>query len=181
VDLVKDLPATWGYYIGDETLPTYHAQVLGFSSYVHVLDPRHPRLFVSNAAVPAWASRTSPFADTAEVIGPDIYPFGPSNLPVAAVGSVARTEQALAKHAGRSSALVLQAYMVSEYADPRAGCATCAHFPTRAEMRQMLQLALANAHPRLILWYSYFDILRSDDPAGHWADLVAAAGLCGHP
>lgn len=181
VGLVKDLPATWGYYIGDETLPKYHAQVLGFSNYVREVDPHHPRLFISDGAVPAWGALTSPFTDTAEVIGPDIYPFGPAGLPVSVVGSVAKKEQSLAAHAGKSSALVLQAFMNSEYADPRPGCAPCTHFPTRAEMREMLQLALANSHPRLILWYSYFDILRSDDPAGHWADLVAAAGLGGHP
>jgi hypothetical protein len=47
-------------------------------------------------------------------------------------------------------------------------------------MRGMLQLALANSRPQLVLWYSYFDIARSDNPSGHWADLVAAAGLGGH-
>jgi hypothetical protein len=42
-------------------------------------------------------------------------------------------------------------------------------------MRQMYNLVLRNAHPRLILWYSYFDIARSDNPATHWTDLVQAA------
>jgi len=36
-------------------------------------------------------------------------------------------------------------------------------------------MLLENSHPVFILWYSYFDILKSSDPAGHWADLVAAA------
>ncbi len=38
----------------------------------------------------------------------------------------------------------------------------------------MLTQTLRNSHPRLILWYSYFDILRSDNPTQHWNDLVTA-------
>ena len=29
--------------------------------------------------------------------------------------------------------------------------------------------------PNMILWFSYFNVQTSDNPAGHWADLKAAA------
>ena len=39
----------------------------------------------------------------------------------------------------------------------------------------MRDLSIHHAKPSLILWYSYYDIMRSDDPERHWADLVAGA------
>jgi hypothetical protein len=42
-------------------------------------------------------------------------------------------------------------------------------------MRSMRDLALSNMHPRLLLWYSYFDVLRSDNPTKNWANLANAA------
>ena len=33
---------------------------------------------------------------------------------------------------------------------------------------------LQNSSPSLILWYTYFDLLKSDNPAQHWSDLTSA-------
>jgi len=44
-------------------------------------------------------------------------------------------------------------------------------------MRTQLQQTLAKSAPRLILWYSYFDLLTplcpEDDYATHWSNLVS--------
>jgi hypothetical protein len=42
-------------------------------------------------------------------------------------------------------------------------------------MRTMRDLAIRTAHPSLIMWFSYFDIRNSPDPASHWSNLVWAA------
>jgi hypothetical protein len=52
----------------------------------------------------------------------------------------------------------------------------CAKLPDRQELQEMRDLANDHASPQLLLWYRYLDIMRSDDPQGHWHDLVAAAG-----
>jgi hypothetical protein len=42
-------------------------------------------------------------------------------------------------------------------------------------MQQMRNLAVANAHLQFILWYSFFDILRSTNPSAHLTALTKAA------
>jgi len=42
-------------------------------------------------------------------------------------------------------------------------------------MHQMLVLALQKSHPLMVLWYSYYDILRSANPQQHWQDLIKAS------
>jgi len=39
----------------------------------------------------------------------------------------------------------------------------------------MRDAAIEDAHPALILWYSYQDILRADNPTRRWRNLVGAA------
>jgi len=40
-------------------------------------------------------------------------------------------------------------------------------------MQSMLSQTLAHSHPRIILWYSYYDTMDSDNPTQHWNDLKA--------
>jgi len=178
VHLVAGLPATWGYYIGEEVPRDDYARMAAFADYVRQLDPSHPRLYVAGGNFATNGANLEPFAGVAEFIGADIYPIGTSQ-PVAAVGQMARAIRSIAEHHHKQPIIVLQAFSFAEYPQESRLCApfpACARFPTEAEMRQMRELALSNAHPQFLLWYSYFDILRSDHPAGHWADLVAAAG-----
>ena len=35
--------------------------------------------------------------------------------------------------------------------------------------------ALQNGRTQILLWYSYFDLMKSDTPSAHWADLAWAA------
>lgn len=176
--LVKDHPATWGYYVGDELNPTVHQQWKAHTDLVHAIDPVHPRLLVQGTPANSLGNTTlSTFADGVEVLGQDYYPIGVSYLvPLSQTGAVAQSVQALADRAGKQSAMVLQAFSWTQYYPP-ARCSPypdCAPYPTVDEMQQMLSMVLQNSHPQLILWYSYFDIRRSDNPAAHWNDLVKA-------
>ncbi len=190
VNLVKNHPATWGYYVGDELTPDVYAQFKAYSDLIHQADPNHPRLFIGDAEAAVSASHgNSPFYDTAEVIGDDHYPIGRRGYTVASTANVARSVQKFADEHGKNSAMVLQAFSFgSPYysTDPyiRTLCSpypSCAPYPTRDQMGEMLRLTLQNAHPRLVLWYSYFDILKSDNPSHHWADLIAAVSSAGYP
>jgi hypothetical protein len=180
VNLVKNLPATWGYYIGDEVSPRDHDRLKVFTDLVKQIDPSHPRLFIAGASSPATASsHLASFVDTAEVIGVDYYPVGSNSMSITATGDVARIVQSIADQNGKQSAMVLQAFSWAQIPNESGRCSpfpACAPFPTEQEMHQMLDLTMSNSHPSLILWYSYFEIVRSDNPSHHWADLVAAAG-----
>ena len=122
-------------------------------------------------------SNVKPFADTAEVIGADIYPIGTSD-PISSVGKIASALQSIADQNGTQSAITLQAFSWGEYPKDTWVCPkfpSCAQFPTGEEMRLMRNLAVTNSKARLLLWYSYFDISRSDNPTGHMKDLIEAA------
>ncbi len=181
VNLVKDLPGTWGYYIGDEVDSSNQAQVKAFSDLVHQADLFHPRLFIGSSALPAGVSSVlSPFADTADVLGLDYYPVGRTDIPnalrtdipnaVNATAQIAKGMQAVDDQTDKQSAMVLQAISLGEYPQFSYTCRpypSCVPYPTVDQMNLMYNLTMQNAHPRLVLWYSYFDILRSDNPAQH--------------
>jgi len=171
-------PATWGYYIGDELEPSVHTQWKTHTDLVKQLDPNHPRLVVQGTLANSYGNASlTTFADGAEVLGQDYYPIGVSYLvPYTQTGDVVRSVQSLTDQAGRDSAIILQAYSWRQYYPP-ARCSPwpdCAPYPTMEQMQEMLTMTLQNAHPRFIFWYSFFDILRSDNPTAHWNDLLAA-------
>jgi hypothetical protein len=178
VTLVKDHPATWGYYVGDELNHSVHPRWKAHTDLVQAIDSVHPRLLVQGTPAYSLGNTTlSTFADGVEVLGQDYYPIGVSYLvPLSQTGAVAQSVQTLADRAGKQSAMVLQAFSWTQYYPP-ARCSPwpdCAPYPTVDEMQQLLSMVLQNSHPQLILWYSYFDIRRSDNPVAHWNDLVRA-------
>jgi hypothetical protein len=176
IELVKNHPATWGYYINDEAPPSQHQQVKVFSELVHQLDPTHPRLSVACAQCasdPLLGIR--PFVDdSADVIGVDYYPIKPG-WTIAQTGSLAKALQSLADRNGKQTAMVLQSFSWNDIQHQCDPFPSCAPFPTQDQMRQMRDLTLQNAHPRLILWYSYYNLLKSGNSVQHWQDLSAAA------
>jgi hypothetical protein len=40
----------------------------------------------------------------------------------------------------------------------------------------MLSAVLAQGDPQIVMWYSYFDLLNSDNYTQHWTDLTAVVG-----
>jgi hypothetical protein len=172
VGLVRGHPALWGYYVADEPPAAQKAAVDAFSMQVHALDPGHPRMIVGNADV----TLLQPYADSAEDIGLDIYPiqdYPTSQQCIDAVGQLGAMGQSLAAQHGRRWSMVLQAFSWAQYPNDFTPCCGT-RWPTRAEMRGMRDQALLSS-PELLLWFSFFNVQTSDDPAGHWADLAAAA------
>ncbi|HEX3642647.1 MAG TPA: hypothetical protein VHV10_15265, partial [Ktedonobacteraceae bacterium] len=118
VNLVKNHPALWGYYIGDEVDPADHnAMKSGLADIVHQTDPTHPRLYIDNPghSTAVW-HRNSPFFDTTEVIGTDFYPIrdrSPQYPTISQTGAVVSGTQAYANAHREDSAIVLQAFSYS--------------------------------------------------------------------
>jgi hypothetical protein len=113
------------------------------------------------------------------VVGVDYYPIGddPNAGTVQETGAVAQAVQHVADASHTDAALVLQAFNWNQYPNDypcRHFPSICNVFPTSAQLQVMLRLALQSSHPRLVLWYSYYDILSSDNPAQHWQDLQQA-------
>ena len=176
VSLAKSLPATWGYYVGDEVRSGDHARMKAFADLIKRLDPLHPRLYIAGEDSSTMGTNLEPFVDTAEFIGGDIYPVGTSE-PITTVGGISRAIQSIADRNGRQAVIVLQAFSWAQYAKPPRQCfpgQSCNDFPTEDQLRQMRDLAAHNAHPRFLLWYSYFDIVRSGNALEHWLELISA-------
>jgi hypothetical protein len=186
IHLVKALPSTWGYYIGDEVLPKDHAPLKNFSDLVKQLDPGHPRLFVScsqcdhiEKAKPPYVSTLIPMVDTADVLATDWYPVGSGSDSVKDTEKVAAGVQSVADQHGKQSALVLQSFNWAQYPNTYHACQpypSCMPYPSVDDMRQMRDLTLQNSHPRLILWYSYYKLFEADNPSLRWRNLIEAVG-----
>jgi hypothetical protein len=174
VGLARSHPATWGYYVGDEALPRQARAIVGFSKRVHRLDPEHPRLYVEVGDLRSLSRRLTRFAPGADVVGATTYPVG-TVQDLNAVAEVSGVVKSTAERASRSSAIVLQAFSWDQYpGDASAIRLPDPVWPSGEEMRTMR--TLAGGHD-LVLWYSFFDIERSDQPELHWADLVSASRL----
>jgi hypothetical protein len=83
--LVKDHPATWGFYVGDELSPT-----------------------------PQNTSQLEPFEQTADYVGADYYPVGKGNNVDATTGYAEDTRRLAAQY-GSKPMFVLQAFSWDEY------------------------------------------------------------------
>jgi hypothetical protein len=170
INLVKGHRATWGFYIGDEVLPTAEniQQVEQLADEVKLLAPEKPTLYVTMPR-DNLTEQLAPFAPLADLAGSDFYPVG-APAPLEAMSSVARTTRKLAVQSGSGPVLVLQSFSWSQY-----GTGTKYRFPTRKQMRRMRDAAIRHGSPSMLLWYSFNDILRSRRPGAHWRDLRKAA------
>jgi hypothetical protein len=176
VGLVKNHPALWGYYVGDEVSLSWHDALKAHSDTVHQADPNHLRLYVAVGGTDTIAN-LQPFADVAEVLGADEYPIPSCGETIDDIASVAQQVQSIADNSAKLSTMVLQQFDWHEYPTDWVctHCpSTCDVWPTQTQLETELSLTLANSQPQFVLWYSYFDIMRSDNPTLHWNDLVAA-------
>jgi hypothetical protein len=169
--LVKDHPATWGFYVGDELSPTAQnvSQAKALAGEVKSIAPHKPTLYVT---IPndngVLTSQLEPFEETADYVGADYYPVGKGNNMDALSGYAQDTRQLAAQY-GRKPVFVLQAFSWSEY-EPSAD-----RFPTRGEMQSMRDMAISEGDPQMMLWYAFNDVMDSSDPQGNWNDVKAAA------
>ncbi|MGA2929987.1 MAG: hypothetical protein ABSG43_29160, partial [Solirubrobacteraceae bacterium] len=171
--LVSSLPATWGYYVGDELDPSDSTEVASLASEIRAADPNHPLLYIGAPDDNGDPTpNLTPFLSSVNVIGADVYPIG-EGLPLSFVGDVAGDVQQVVQGTGVKTAMVLQAFSWTQYptelTDP-----VNPRWPTETEMRQMRNQALT-ASPSMILWYNLKDIDDSGNATGHWDDLVTAA------
>lgn len=170
VSLVRSLPATWGYYVGDELDPSDAPAVASLAAQVRAVDPLHPLLYISQS-VPDVFANLKPFAASANVVGADVYPVGAGSL-VSVVSRVATEIKQVARRTDKRAAIVLQAFSWAQY--PAELQAIDPDWPTGEQMRSMRDRAAAS-DPSMILWYNLSDIESSSDPAGHWRELVTGA------
>jgi hypothetical protein len=170
--LVKDHPATWGFYVGDELPPTAQnvSRTKALANEVKSIAPDKPTLYVT---IPndngVLTSQLEPFEQTADYVGADYYPVGKGNNMDALTGYADDTRR-LATQYGRRPVFVLQAFSWSEY-DPSYP----SRFPSRGEMQTMRDMAISAGNPQMMLWYAFNDVMDSDDPSGNWEDVKAAA------
>jgi hypothetical protein len=170
VDLVKDHPATWGFYTGDEAIPSEQnvAQIAKLSEEIEQLAPGKPRLYITLPRDDLTA-QLEPFVPAADVAGTDYYPVGMAP-DLSRIPDVARTTREVTSRYGRRSALVLQAFSWHQYYPGRP-----VRFPTRDEMQRMRDLALAHGDPDMVLWYAFNDLFEMDHALQRWHDLEQAA------
>jgi hypothetical protein len=183
VDHVKDHPATWGYYIADEIRPSEYADLKKWSNVIREADPNHPRLLVTagtNDPMEQYYWFYSYMSDVADIFGPDYYPYGY----IESGDSLTRFTGATASHAqywadklGGESLMVLQVFSLARYSETPL-CALwpeCARFPTYEQMKAQRDQTIMNSHPAVILWWTYADILRTENPQATLDELAKAA------
>ena len=164
LDLVRataSLPATWGYYIGEEVWPLLQVrrQVAELSRAVRAITAK-PTLFVSRPR--PYLLR--PFAKLADYVGPDTYPVGSSDPPVC------RTSR-WATRLTRKPVIVLQSFSWSiDYPEMHA------RWPSAARMRRMRDAATRCGRPKLIFWFCFHCVTDyRPDADSYWRQLAWAA------
>jgi len=171
--LIKDHPATWGFYVGDELPPTPQnvSQATALANEVKSIAPAKSTLYVTipnNNGV--LTSQLEPFEQTADYVGADYYPVGTGDSLESVLGYAADTRRLAAEY-GKRPMFVLQAFSWSQYFPSNHAY----RFPTRAEMQTMRDYAISAGEPQMMLWYAFNDVMESNDPAGNWADVKLAA------
>jgi hypothetical protein len=184
-------PGTWGYYIGDELPASDEPKVRHVVDAILDWNKNAPRLFmaadtdghVNESVLKAYGRyyRDGSYgvAD-ASVIAQDYYPIGTGQQNDAGTHTeqVARSLNSFAKKNDISYGLALQAHSLSEYQTTYSWCTSPAAcpYPTAAQEQSMLSAVLAQGQPRIVMWYSYFDLLNSNNYVKHWRDLTGVIG-----
>jgi hypothetical protein len=147
----KDLPQTWGYYVGDEVTTATEAKQMRKLDAGIQARTKKPTLYVS---VPE-PDKVRPFVGMADVTAVDPYPIGHPALTAAQqqtfVWDTANWAAPMIRQGGHFG-LVLQLFSWAKYGAPDTG-----RWPTPAEVEQMRIQAEAWS-PRLILWWNFYGV-----------------------
>ena len=197
VGFLASLPATFGYYVADDSAYTSNEQlpaIHDFASRIKSIDPRHMTLI----AVAGWPSRAAEGVADAE--GVELYPFGIGlSSPVWRVGHGAAAAAHLARAAGKPTVLILQAFNWGDniwdgnamgkcsLGDDPSACAERAPYPSPSDQLAMRNAAIAQGNPSLVLWYDFqssygwaedpgqgFAPVSGDQASARWAGLSRA-------
>lgn len=183
IQFLSQLPATYGYYAADDSSIESN-QTGALRQYVNEIksvDPNHMVMVGSSQG------QGTSFYSTGATIGNEIYPettkslmpYG-SNLAMwQSVQDSISHDQHAATQAGTASAFILQAFSFGDNLSDgeavgactasmsQAQCANRLQFPAASVQLELRNLALENAHPKLVLWYTYSQASQGS----HWADL----------
>jgi hypothetical protein len=174
VKLVKDLPATYGYNIGDEPTPNTASDVRNLYNIIRAIDPEHPQMV--NAT---WDDATNPslanlekYLDPfhfADILGADYYPVG-TGAPASDTATAAGDVHTVATKYGKPAEMALQAFNWGQYPEDGVCTGSQCTYPTAHQLQTMLRDAAIDAKPKIIFWYDYWDTVN----AGEWANFVRA-------
>ena len=185
IQWLSALPATYGYYAADDST-LEPGQAAGLKEYVDeikAVDPSHMVMVGSSQG------QGTTYYSSGATIGNEIYPettasLMPYNRNLAIWQTVQQSvvqDQRAATREGASSAFILQAFSFGDNlsdgeavgactaAMSSAQCANLLQFPAASVQLELRNLALENAHPKLILWYTY----NQASQGTHWADLTS--------
>jgi hypothetical protein len=174
VNLVKDLPATYGYSIGDEPTPNTAAGVQNLYNIIRALDSKHPQMVNAtwdNANNPSLANLRKyldPF-NFADILGADYYPIG-TGARASDVATAANDVHTIATEYGKGAEMALQAFNWGQYPEDGVCSGPQCSYPTTHQLQIMLHDAVAEADPKIIFWYDYWDTV----DAGQWTNFVRA-------
>ncbi len=166
------LPGTYGYYAADDCVLPAGDQA-GVTSYVSQIKAQDP---VHTVMIGAYGrQQADSYQGIADVIGAELYPVSTGSLmPVSTNESAwdsfaewaSQTQQA-ADAAAKQSAFILQAFTwgdnlsdgqaigVCTAADTQQSCYDKLVYPSPSDQLKMRNEVLLNAHPKLILWWSF--------------------------
>jgi hypothetical protein len=174
VKLVRDLPATYGYSIGDEPAPGAAANVQNLYNLIRALDDKHPQMVnatwsdANQPSLPNLRRYLDPFG-FADMLGADYYPVG-TGAPASDTAMAADDVHTIATTYEKPAEMALQAFDWGQYpADGVCSGSECS-YPTNWQLETMLRDAVTEAKPKIIFWYDYWDTAK----AGRWIDFVKA-------
>jgi hypothetical protein len=174
VNLVKDLPATYGYSIGDEPAPGTASNVQNLDDIIRSVDSRHPQMVNAtwdNANNPSLANLQKyldPF-NSADILGADYYPVG-TGAPASDTATAASDVHTIATTYGKAAEMALQAFNWGQYPEDGVCSGSQCTYPTTRQLQTMLRDAATDAKPKIIFWYDFWDTV----DAGEWANFVKA-------
>ncbi|MFZ0734120.1 MAG: hypothetical protein WAM79_17495 [Candidatus Sulfotelmatobacter sp.] len=174
VKLVKDLPATYGYSIGDEPAPDTASNVQNLYNIIRALDSKHPQMVnatwddANNPSLANLRKYLAPFG-FADILGADYYPVG-TGAPASDTATAASDVDTIATADGKPAEMALQAFNWGQYPDDGVCSGSQCTYPTPRQLRTMLRDAATEAKPKVIFWYDYWDTVN----AGQWNTLVRA-------
>ena len=169
---LAQLPATYGFYAADDSMlqPSDADRVKSYVREVKGLDP------LRTVMVGAYGSeQQNSYESIADVIGAENYPVTTTTLMPAsahqaawsAIAQWASETQQAADAADTQSAFILQAFTWGDNLDDGGAVGVCTPsdtqqscydkltYPTPGDQLQLRNEVLLNAHPQVILWYSF--------------------------
>jgi hypothetical protein len=165
VNQTKNLTGTWGYYVADEPNNSDHTALHNHYGYIKTASPSLPVLCIQSGHTGStnFAGFNTLSYDSCDVGGDDYYPLGDTAGDFTTV-SLTNNINAFCQYKNIQQAVVLQAWQQNGLA------------PSLSDMQGWLQVVETYMQPRLILWYSYFDLLNASNPTQLWNNLITAIG-----